>query len=74
MAREVRRQTLRWKKEHTPIPSQEGKKGQTERSYKTVLSVGAYCRLQMAIIDMSTCIVMQARKVNNCIGCRHYGG
>ncbi|MDP3014165.1 MAG: hypothetical protein Q8M92_08000 [Candidatus Subteraquimicrobiales bacterium] len=64
MAREVRRQTLKWKKEQTDEKRRAGAEPQD----------GIFCKSQEMKIDRSTCTVMQMRTFNNCIGCRHCGG
>lgn len=65
MAREVRKQTLKWKKEM----AEEQKKKSAEAQD------GIFCESQKMKIDRSTCTVMQVRKFyDNCIGCKHCGG
>ena len=65
MAREVRRQTLKWKKEQQ----------ESERRKNAEAQDGIFCQSQKMKIDKSTCIVMQVRKFyDECIGCRHNGG
>jgi len=66
MAREVRRQTLKWKKEQA-----------VKQQRKRVEVTGAtaiICQQDEAKIDFSICSTRQIRYSDGCIGCRRYGG
>ena len=66
MAREVRKQTLKWKKEQ----SRAARDKRTEVRGATAI----ICQQDDSKIDFSICSTRQIRYSDSCIGCRRYGG
>jgi hypothetical protein len=62
MAREVKRKTLKWKKE------------QQKKKIEVTGATAITCQQDSERIDFSICATRQMRYADGCIGCRKYGG